>query len=287
MNPPPCLPRTGKLCASLLCLALLPVQIPAYPPAPGALFYGSVRDSFGEQFSLPNSWVVFRNGSTVIAKAEIRSGTRPGENYRVMLPLDMGHGDAYVGEAIVPGVTLTIEARIGGLTYPAFGIRPKSSLTPNAAVPTRLDFTIGEDSDDDGIPDLWEYWQLDLLGIAGDDPRYTLETIGVGDYDGDGLSDYLEYIAGTFSFLFTDTLDISFESVGADGWLSFKLVEADGLQYQMERSTDLSEWSAIPVTLDGDRATFHETWTATTTQIRLIEFQRTGTGDAFYRVRRL
>jgi len=46
---------------------------------------------------------------------------------------------------------------------------------------------LDEDVDEDGLPDAWEIANFGGVGV----------TDGSGDYDGDGLSDYYEYLAGT------------------------------------------------------------------------------------------
>lgn len=225
--------------------------------------------------------------NAVIARVQLRGGVRIRENYRALLPLDMGEGSPYTSDALPPGVTFTIEAEIAGIRYPAYGIVSDSLLNPEPGASQRLDFTIGEDSDGDKIPDLWELWQLESSGIYEGDERYSLESIGEGDHDNDGLSDYDEYIAGVFSFLFIETLNMSAKTVSADGWIQFELIQAQGQSYQMEATSDLTTWEPIEVTLDGDRETSLSSWSAEDTSIRDIEVKLTSGGPKFYRVRRI
>lgn len=268
-------------------LCLLPALLHAYPPAPATQYYGEVRDSFGNQISSPDAWVLFVVENAVIARVQLRGGVRIRENYRALLPLDMGEGSPYTSDALPPGVTFTIEAEIAGIRYPAYGIVSDSLLNPEPGASQRLDFTIGEDSDGDKIPDLWELWQLESSGIYEGDERYSLESIGEGDHDNDGLSDYDEYIAGVFSFLFIETLNMSAKTVSADGWIQFELIQAQGQSYQMEATSDLTTWEPIEVTLDGDRETSLSSWSAEDTSIRDIEVKLTSGGPKFYRVRRI
>ena len=53
----------------------------------------------------------------------------------------------------------------------------------------------GADSDSDGIPDFWENEQTILFGGVAE-----LSSLGAGDFDGDGKSDYEEYLADTNPF---------------------------------------------------------------------------------------
>lgn len=264
-----------------------PFTVLAYPPAPGAQFYGTVRDSFGNEIIARNSWIIFKVGDAEIARAEIRGGFRPDENFRVMLPIDMGVGELYNAQATVAGVSFTIEAQIAGVTYPVYGIRPRIASIPAPGEASRLDFTIGEDTDDDGIPDLWELWQLERHGILAGDERYSLDSIGDGDYDKDGLDDYREYLAGTFAFVFVETIPIEFKRFDADRWLLFEIIEAGGFSYQVEASSDLIAWDVIDVALDGEREQLVPSWDAAETSIRTVEVQNPSDQSLFYRVRRI
>ena len=269
-----------------LCLAI-PAYLCAYPPAPAAQYFGEVRDGFGNQVSSKDAWVLFKFEDRVIARVELRSGFRPRENYRALLPIDTSTDNPYNAAAVPTGVTLTLEVEVAGIHYPAYGITPESALKPQASVAQRLDFTIGEDTDGDRIPDLWELWQLERDGIFEGDERYSLESIGQGDHDNDGLSDYQEYVAGVFAFLFVETLDMKAKGISADGWLSFELVQAEGQAYQMEVTSDLANWSTVRVSLDGQLEQLTQNWTAEDTSIRDIEVQVNRAGPLFFRVRRI
>ena len=64
----------------------------------------------------------------------------------------------------------------------------------------RLDLNLGEDKDGDGLPDAWEEWQLYIAGRRPGPNGWDLSLITRdGDFDGDGISNFNEYIAGTFA----------------------------------------------------------------------------------------
>ena len=91
---------------------------------------------------------------------------------------------------------------MGGRSYVPFQI---TRLPPTVGLPgtrTRLDLTLGLDSDNDGLPDAWE--QL-LIDNDRSGRLRTLADVKPGDdVDGDGLTNYQEYLLGTYAL---DPLD--------------------------------------------------------------------------------
>jgi hypothetical protein len=92
------------------------------------------------------------------------------------------------------------------------------------------------DSDGDGLPDFWEAMFPSCLNAAVPDPREE-------DCDSDGFTNLQEYLANT-----DPTKPDSFLRV--DGMLSgnpvrISLTAADGRQYGLDRSLDLSNWLRI------------------------------------------
>jgi hypothetical protein len=99
------------------------------------------------------------------------------------------------------------------------------------------------DSDRDGLPDVWEEWQLYQAGYFPDDNgKWDISLITAnGDFDGDGQSNLKEYYAGTFAGDATETFNLEIQ--GLDD--SNALVEFYGVTnkfYWIEQSTDLKTW---------------------------------------------
>jgi Tol biopolymer transport system component len=90
------------------------------------------------------------------------------------------------------------------------------------------------DSDQDGLPDAWELWNLGRLG-----------TDGTEDVDGDGLSNLAEYRAGTHPANPASRLEVRLPAVTTDrvlvGWDSIP-----GVAYVVERAGDAAgPWTTL------------------------------------------
>ena len=114
---------------------------------------------------------------------------------------------------------------------------------------TRLDLTLGEDADGDGLPDAWEQALMQLAG--------SLENIsGSDDSDGDGLTNLEEYMAGTYAFDQNDGLRLVFKEL-AEEQMTFEFLGVTGRSYRLMESTDLSQWTQVPFELVGQEGSFN------------------------------
>jgi hypothetical protein len=101
-----------------------------------------------------------------------------------------------------------------------------------------MDFSIAQDSDADGLPDAWESlmvaWSGGLFSsIADINPD--------DDFDGDGMSNYNEYLAGTFPFLATDVFAITRSQLdAATGRIALTFSTVDGRKYHILVSASLA-----------------------------------------------
>ncbi len=212
----------------------------AYPPAPDHVLYGTVRDELGRPLAAGTAIVMVSTGTTEIGRTPIALGTEPGANYQIRLPVDLGSlGAVYKPTALLPTSPFTIRVLVGRTAYVPIEV---SRLAPTLGQPgqrTRLDLTLGVDSDNDGLPDAWE-WDL----IARSNGRLsTLADVKPGDdLDGDGLTNLQEYLIGTYALDKLDGLALEVRTV-ENGRACLRFASVPGRVYSIRASTNLNDWS--------------------------------------------
>ena len=113
----------------------------------------------------------------------------------------------------------------------------------------RLDLNLGGDANRDGLPDAWQEWVLYQAGRRVGTPEWDINLITKdGDFDGDGISNFLEYVAGTFAGDPSERLELRLTNkTPAAVFLEFYTIT--GKVYGIEESADLKTWQAIPFTV--------------------------------------
>jgi len=236
--------RTGTCLLGLL----LAVSARAYPPAPHHLFYGLVRDEFGGPLQDSSAVVILETTSGVTVKAQVIPGLEPGVNYSLAVPMDSGiTDDLYKPTALRPMVPFKIRVKVGNTFYLPMELKGDYSQMGQPGKRTHLDLTLGEDSDGDGLPDAWERI---LLALAGNGK--TLADIRPeDDFDGDGLSNLDEYVAGTYAFDSKDGFTLKVLGAEADVCrLEFMVIT--GRSYTLLGSPDLTAWLPVEFRLATD-----------------------------------
>ena len=260
--------------------------LPAFPPAPTFTVHGIARDSYGWALkSVDQGVVVIKRNGVVIAEAAIDEQPRVGENFRAQVPMDTNTGDPYRPGAQAAGVSFTLEVRFATQTMLVSSLTASQRTIGQPAGMLFVDFTVGLDSDGDGIPDVWEWWQLGEMGIGPGDPRWSLATLGGGDLDGDGTSDYIEYLAGTFAFLVEDSLALKIEGREADGSARLRTLIVIDKTYRIESTPDFVNWTPASVRLATPTAAPLTTFTATDTlDLPIYATVPSGSARLFYRL---
>ncbi len=256
----------------LSCVLLLAAGLAsAFPPAPTFTVHGIARDPFGWALkSSDNATVVLKVNGQVIATGPVNDRSRPGENFRLAVPMDTRHIDPYRLGAQTTGNIFSIDVRFPNTTMPVFTINNEPKRVGEPGEILFIDFTIGEDSDGDGIPDAWEWWQLSEMGIGPGHELWSLDTFGNGDFSGNGTSDYLHYLSGTFAFLSEETFALKITGFDEDKTPQLAAFLVAGKTYRVERTTDLADWQRVPVHLDANAGESTITFTADDTREALI-----------------
>jgi hypothetical protein len=143
------------------------------------------------------------------------------------------------------GLFSVVVSMNGALFYP---IEVSGNLTAGkGSERVKLDLTLGEDLDKDGLPDTWEAWQLYQAGLSPDENgNWNLALIDRnGDFDKDGQTNQLEYIAGTFAGDATETFGLTIKEKLPES-VRFEFYGITGKVYTIESTLDLKTWTRVP-----------------------------------------
>jgi hypothetical protein len=230
--------RFGAL-LGLLWWGAAPVPTPAYPPAPDHLIYGTVRNEYGDPLDLSGGTVFIQSTNGTSASVPVASSsTDPGINYRLVVPMDSARSPrpepAWDG-SLRQSEPFQLRVQIGVTTYLPIEMVLGARSLGEPAGSTRLDLTLGVDSDGDGLPDAWER----ANGLNPNDP-----TDADGDADGDGMSNRKEYLAGTYAFDPSDGFTLTLTGV-QNGNSTLQFLTVRGRTYLIQASPDLKTWSPV------------------------------------------
>lgn len=218
----------------------------AFPPAPYYTLYGMVRDQVGQTLTAEGAEVVLLKEGVEIGRTPI-TANRIDQSYELNVRMDQTRSGTalYSDKAVSVGGLFSLVVEMNGSTF--YPIEVSGTLEAgNGGDRTRLDLTLGEDSDGDGLPDVWEQWQLYQAGqYPAADGTWDLSQISAnGDFDGDGQSDGFEYIAGTFAGDATEVFGLEIKEKLA-GNVRLEFYAITGKTYTIERSSDMLEWTRV------------------------------------------
>ena len=271
----------------ILVSVVVPLQ--AFPPAPYYTLYGTVRDQVGQALTTEGAEIILLKGGAEIGRAPISPTVQVGQNYELRIRIDQNRSGTtfYSDKAVAAQGLFSLVVQINGaLFYP---IEVTGNLVAGkGSERVRLDLNLGEDLDGDGLPDTWEQWQLYQAGYLPDENGnwdLTLITRD-GDFDGDGSSNLLEYIAGTFAGDATEKFALVIKEKLAET-VSFEFFQVTGKVYTLESSTDAKTWNRIPFSVSAytTPATGEMTYVATQSGIvPAFAPPTTGATKEFYRL---
>lgn len=231
-------PPFHRLLSGLAVLLAATTIASAFPPAPHHVLYGRVRNQWGDPIDV--------SGATVFLQVSGRQGVRstielmkdPGINYQLKVPMDsLTRADVYQPTALGRNQSFQLKVQIGPVTYLPIEMIVTAPTIGQPAQSTRLDLTLGVDSDNDGLPDAWEQAIIAMFGgtLADITPN--------GDNDGDGISNLNEYLAGTLPFDPSDGFRLNLVREDQGAWLEFLAVR--GRNYTIEASSNLQQWTPV------------------------------------------
>ncbi len=239
--------RQASLVAGLVLIGSMAISL-AFPPVPHHRFYGMVRDEYGNPIQNDNAEIIFETTNQRVIRSPIVGFLPAGSNYRLDVPMDAGlTSKLHKPTAMRPEAPFRIRVRIGDQVFLPIEVATQDgSYMGRPGGRTKLDLTLGEDLDGDGMPDAWEESLLRRLGLddlADVDPN--------ADSDGDGLSNLQEYISGSYAY--DDENGFRMDIAGfLDGapLLEFRAIR--GRTYQLMGSLNLEDWETVPFTIPGE-----------------------------------
>ena len=264
---------SSRLLLAVAVLLFLPARSPAYPPAPDHLIYGQVRDEYGNPLTLSSAEVYLETSAGTRIQTRIIPGLEPGVNYKLPVPMDSGlTADQYLPTALQPAVPFKMWVRINGVTYLPMEMSLNSAQLGRPGERTKLDLTLGEDRDGDGLPDAWERAMLAALGL-----NMNIADFKPGDdSDHDGLSNSVEYIAGTYASDPKDGFTLKVASY-ANGVPVLEFLGIRGRTYSVLGSENLTDWTPVGFRTPGGTEAPSMDYYATDVRTMRIEVPRTET----------
>ena len=267
----------------ILVFGVLTVR--AYPPAPYHVLYGMVRNEWGDPISVAGAQVFLESSTSSSLVTPVTLNLNPGINYELSVPMDAGTAaDLYKLTALRPADSFRLKVKIGQMTYLPIEMAGNISQIGRPAQSTRLDLTLGEDSDGDGLPDAWERALIAALG-----GNLTLADIRPNDdSDGDGISNLNEYLSGTYAFDPSDGFSLTLVGIN-QGASVLEFLAIRGRTYTLESSLDLRQWTPVQfrVTADGPSAPLQSSYVANDVRFMRVEvpFQAGAQTNRYFKAR--
>jgi hypothetical protein len=209
--------------------------------------YGMVRDQVGQVIAAEGAQVLLLKSGQEITRTPIHAGLRLEQNYELPMRIDQNRPGTllYTENAIASQSLYSLAVEMNGERY--YPIEVSGTLSAGKGSERKLlDLNLGADLDHDGLPDVWEEWQLYQAGYYPDNSGiWQLNLLdGTGDFDRDGVSDADEYVAGTFAGDATETFGLKIQEK-TDTAARLEFYQITGKLYTIERSTDLKNWSRV------------------------------------------
>ena len=251
---------------------LLAFSAPAYPPAPFHVIYGTIRDDYGTPLMSSQVQVILETPGGVQLSTRLSPNLAPGINYRLEVPMDAGiTADAYQPTALPLAASFKLYVIIGQVTNVPIQMTGNFSALGQPAKQTRIDLTLGVDSNGDDIPDTWEQAYLAAIGSNLTLPQLSASRV-IGP---SGLTLMQEFLAGYYPHDPADTFILRLVNInGGSPILEFTGIT--GHSYSVLGSSDLRTW--IPLSfrlpsegLNGPQHSFYSASGVGTVQVQALQ----------------
>jgi len=275
------LPRWLRWC---LLLAFSGGVLRAFPPAPYYTLFGIVRDQVGATLKVDGAELILLKDGKEIGRSPVSKDLRGDFNYELRVSVDQNLPStrAYSEKAVAAGGLISVVVTMNGLQFYPIGVSGSLRATAGGER-VRLDLNLGADTDGDGLPDAWEEWQLYLAGRRPGVNGWELSLLTRdGDFDGDGISNFHEYIAGTFAADPSDRFELRLLGKTATA-VQLEFFGITGKVYSVEESADLKAWTQVPFALSA-QGSEQARYQAPGVGIRSIFVKAPATTSRFYRL---
>ncbi|HEX4646130.1 MAG TPA: hypothetical protein VH598_11025 [Verrucomicrobiae bacterium] len=229
-------------------LLLLPSTAPAFPPAPSHLIYGTVRDEYGTPLMTSQAQIILETPTGVQLTTSVAPGIGYDMNFELEVPMDAGlTPDPYEPKALMASAPFKIYVVIGVTTNLPIQMTGNYSQLGQPGQQTRIDLTLGVDSNGDGIPDAWE---LAFLASIGSNLSLSNLTSGLR-LTSDGRTLQQQFLAGNYPF---DPGELFILTVVApnNGAPVLQFTAMTGRFYTLLGSADLKTWTPLNFSFPSD-----------------------------------
>ncbi len=228
---------TGVVC---VCVAH------AFPPAPNYTIYGLVRDQVGATLAIDGAEIILLRDTVEIGRTPVVTDVRLDSNYELKISIDHNRSDTrtYSPKAFAPQGVYSLKVVLNNQTF--FPIEANSALrVGNGGERVRLDLNLGIDANRDGLPDAWQEWVLYQAGRRSGTAGWDINLVTKnGDFTGDGVSNWIKYLAGTYHGDLTQRFELRIVGKTASA-VALEFYGITGKVYGIEESADLKSWSAV------------------------------------------
>lgn len=220
----------GTLLFAALTLTHNPMPLPSFAFAGRVTDYAHIGYDADQQVEVR---VKAKDGS-LLAKSLTGTSGRTGYNFVVEVPVS----DTPANGTVAPGTPVTIEfVDPDGVVYQGL-VAAGDAVVGRPGEVKRLTVVLATDADHDGVAD--EYVEaLAFLMWKNGKTVYDANA----DWDGDGVSNYREYVAGTNPFDGTDRFSIRqmATDAGFEDYFKFTFLANQGRSYTVETTTELEK----------------------------------------------